>query len=137
MLKCWEQPEVDRTFYRRDLLRQHLTTVHATEGEHQLPTEIDVLGSLERPLPASNAASLLQLHSAGLIFLKAKCWRNHRLVESLLNGDLHYLELDFNQDWRKALRTSFGVSGKKPRSNDVVDELCCQISNYLKGAMLA
>src|SRR5688572_7885229 len=34
MMCCWEKPEPERTFYRKDSLKQHLSRVHGFGSEH-------------------------------------------------------------------------------------------------------
>jgi hypothetical protein len=115
MPACWEKPEEDRTFHRKDALKQHLKRVHGFNCE---PTAedghtLDLLG-MHRYQEGLDGA--LQRNSAQIFKAKAACseWASR---EHSLSGEM------FEPCWVEALAKAFGRASNavSPVDGGVVD----------------
>jgi hypothetical protein len=126
MLSCWEKPEDERTFYRKDLLKQHLTLVHGfgSERRTEAADTLALLGMHQyQDQGRSSAEMILPRIGAQLVQVKSACYTR-------ASEEHDWSREMFEPCWARAMKSvfTFDSDGGPVRQlpGGGVDEYCIQ-----------
>lgn len=128
MLACWEKPEAERTFYRKDSLKQHLRLVH-NFGSEPTAEDTDTLALLCMHRPLENSNAILQRLGVELVQAKSAyyewAFREHGLSREM-----------FESNWAEALKRAFALdSDAEPARESADDNVTEYCLTQLRGVM--